>query len=135
VIFDPVREDCLEDPNDPSVRNDLSLFAVDRRGAHHSFLTLPRDAAGNFVVSDVIGIYRPANDNHWFSPAFAQLVLPPTAGMSAPLPRTAIGSFDIQVPANSYPRAFVHRLGVDYPGRIDEPNELDNSFAECEALL
>lgn len=119
VILDPVAQDCLRNPNDPSVRNETTLFVINRKGVLTRFSALPRDAAGNYVVANVIGIYRTA---------------PATAGQLSPSP-TAVGVLDLSVPLVTRPRAFAHKLTTDFMGQIDEPDEADNTLAECEAVL
>lgn len=133
ALFDPVSEQCLTNPNVMALRNELTLHVVDNKGADKAFAALPRDlVTGDFLVSNVVAIYRPAPGVTWQSAVLEHLTLSPTAGMVPP-PRTLLGSFPITLPAGR-PRAYVQRLTVDSTNDIMEVREDDNTIAECELV-
>ena len=133
VLFDNASQQCLTDPNDPAVRNDTSLYVVNKQGFFIQFTALPRDAAGNFVVSNVVAIYRPTAGVLYNDMTFLNLTLPATAGQSSPR-RSTLGNFSFAIPATR-PLAFAYKLTVDSSGQITEANESDNAFTECDVVL
>ena len=134
VLYDPVAERCMNNPNDPSVKNETTLYAIDSKGNVTQFAALPRDAAGNYVVSNVVAIYRPNAGYQWHDSTLEHLILPPTAGMANP-PRTDLGNFSVSVPQNTRPRAVATKLTVDSGADLIEFNESNNSIAECEPIF
>jgi hypothetical protein len=135
AIYDPSTQGCLRDPNDARVSSDNLVYVADSRGSLTRLVDLPRDAAGNYVATGIIGMYRWGDLYFNSNPPAMVPALPPLAGMPPPLPRTPVATFTIPVPVEGRPFAFINTLFVDYGGAINEVDETNNSIAECEPVF
>lgn len=125
VIVDLDRNDCAKDPNHPYLRNDKTLYVINSKGVPTQFADLPLDSAGNYIVSDVIGIYPPGA--FFQSGNFTAASQPPQSR-----PR-GVASQTIQLGA-SRPQAFVSVAIVDPFNTLVEFDETNNRHAECDML-
>jgi hypothetical protein len=127
VLIDSTGTVCRTDPNAADIRNETTtLSVIDSRGRLTLFSALPRDNAGNFIVTDVRAIFR--SGSHFQTHETT----------SGPLPPNQSSMIDIQtvsVPVNTRPRAFASALIMDSREVIPEPSETNNGHAECEVVF
>lgn len=126
VIVDLDRNACAKDPNHPYLRNQRTLYVIDSKGVPTQLADLPLDAAGNYIVSDVIGIYSPGS--FFQSGNFTAASQPPLQSR----PR-GVASQTISLGA-ARPQAFVSVAIVDPFNTLVEFDETNNRHAECDML-
>jgi hypothetical protein len=128
VLFDGANVRCRTDPNAADIRNESTLLVINHKGVLTRFADLPRDAAGNYIASNVIAIYRP---NSTYSYTLNDVSL---EFLSPGVPQQ-VGTVSVQVPVNTRPRAFASAVVMDVHSEIYEANETDNGHAECEVVF
>jgi hypothetical protein len=126
VIVDTDRNACAKDPNHPYLRNEKTLYVIDSKGVPTQFADLPVDSAGNYIVSDVIGIYWPGS--FFQSGNFTAASQPPLQNR----PR-GVASQTLSIGA-SRPQAYVSVVIVDPFNTLVEFDETNNRHAECDML-
>jgi hypothetical protein len=127
ALLDPVMMRCRTNPNDPDLRGDPSLYAFFKSKAPRHISELPRDAQGNYVTTDIVGLYRAGSVASWLRT--------PSGGLPVGAQQRAVTGIALQVPVATRPRAFIGSMAVDTQGVVHEFNETNNYWAECEVVF
>ena len=130
VLLDPATGDCHVNPNDPAIRNELTLISIDKYGNSRPFGTMHRDPAGNFdQIADIRGIFRPNSTFEYHSIYSTDAVVTP--GRLWSFRELLI----INVPVATRPRAFLSAVQADANNTLYEANETNNMHVDCEVVF
>jgi hypothetical protein len=117
---------CRTNPNDADIRNETSLYVIHATGQLTQFSNLPRDANNNYVVNDVVAIYR-TGGSYDVSETLSLDI--------APSQTQSLGSVTVTVPMGMRPRALASAVIMDSRNVMHEVNETNNGHAECEVFF
>jgi hypothetical protein len=128
VLIDPSTNGCHLNPNDPMISWESTLQVINSKGQLTPFSRLQRRADLSFVVPvDIRGIYRPGAS--FQTQTLPNLVLAPST--------TAVtfGPLIASITRDTTTRGYVSTLYVDSASQVQESNETNNGYAECEVIF
>jgi len=127
ALLDPMNRNCRTNPNDQDLRNDPNLYAFFKSKPPRHISELPRDSLNNYVITDIVGLWRAGSAAGWQRT--------PSGGLPVGAQERAVAGISVQVPVATRPRAFIGSMTVDTQGAVHEFNETNNYWAECEAVF
>lgn len=127
ALYDPMTAKCRNNPNDQDLRNDPNLYAFFGSSPPRHISQLPRDSQGNYVTTDIVGLYRAGSAASWRRTS--------SGGLPVGAQQRAVAGISLQVPVAGRPRAFIGSMTVDTQGAVHEFSESNNYWAECEAVF
>ena len=131
VLMDSVSQTCRTDPNAADIRDESGYYVIDNKGEFTRFEALPRDKAGNYVVSNVVAIFGSGSP----SMDYAGEVDIDLSGLPLGPPTTLPEFVSIRVPAADRPVAFATVLSMDYYLSLADIDDSNDRRAECEVIF